>query len=107
MSVDRLPSSSLTHFNLQDPETRTLLATIQMAQGDEVDETLLPGSAPTPGDLEVQLDESKRFGLPPSEDDPDPYGVKALQEEGMMIKEITKQLCIPTETDYDRETYAP
>ena len=71
------------------PETRTLLATIQMAQGDEVDESLLPGAVPTPGDLEVQLDDNNRFGLPPPDDDPDPYGVKALQQEGLVIKEIT------------------
>ena len=70
-------------------ETRTLMATIKAAQGDTVDESQLPTAQPTPGDFEVAEDQSSGFGLPPSEDDPDPFGVKALEQEGMEIKEIT------------------
>ena len=70
-------------------ELRTLMMTLKSAQGDtDIDESLLPTAEPTPGDYEVAVDDTKRFGLPPSEDDPDPYGVKALEEEGMIIKEI-------------------
>lgn len=69
-------------------ETRTLLATIKAAQGDsDVDESALPPSEPTPGDFEVAEDQGSGFGLPPAEDDPDPYGVHALEEQGMEIRE--------------------
>ncbi|KAK4696854.1 SH3 domain-containing YSC84-like protein 1, partial [Lecanoromycetidae sp. Uapishka_2] len=71
-------------------ETRTLMATIKAAQGDIVDETMLPNAEPTPGDFEVSEDQGSGFGLPPADDDPDPYGVRALQQEGMEIKEITE-----------------
>ena len=71
-------------------EVRTLMATIKAAQGDNVDETLIAPAEPTPGDFEVADDPGTGFGLPPSEDDPDPYGVHALEEQGMEIKEITE-----------------
>ena len=71
-------------------ETRTLMATIKAAQGDTVDESQLPDSEPTPGDFEVVDEHGSGFGLPPPEDDPDPYGVHALQNEGFEIKEITE-----------------
>ena len=68
-------------------ETRTLLATIKAAQGDsDVDESALPVAAPTPGDFEV-VEDGSGFGLPPSEDDPDPFGVHALEEQGMEVRE--------------------
>ncbi|KAL2055598.1 hypothetical protein ABVK25_003840 [Lepraria finkii] len=69
-------------------ECRTLLATIKAAQGDTIDESALPAAEPTPGDFEVAEDQGSGFGLPPSDDDPDPFGVKALEQEGMEIKEI-------------------
>lgn len=69
-------------------EIRTLMATIKAAQGDTVDESILPPSEPTPGDMELEKPETPAgFGLPPAEDDDDPYGVKALEKEGMEIKE--------------------
>ncbi|KAL8947017.1 MAG: hypothetical protein Q9222_006658 [Ikaeria aurantiellina] len=68
-------------------EIRTLMATIKAAQGDNVDETSLPSAEPTPGDMELQHpDELNNFGLP-AEDDPDPFGVRALEAEGMEIRE--------------------
>lgn len=69
-------------------EIRTLMATIKAAQGDaDVDEKALPAPEPTPGDFEVEVVErSNSFGLP-ADDDPDPFGVHALQKEGMEIRE--------------------
>ncbi|KAL2351103.1 hypothetical protein BJ546DRAFT_998969 [Cryomyces antarcticus] len=66
-------------------EIRTLMETIKAAQGDtDVDEALLP-SEPPPGDLEIE-DSGHIFGVPDRED-PDPYGVRALEMEGFEIKE--------------------
>ena len=76
--------------NHEPYEIRTLMATIKAAQGDNVDEGLIAPAEPTPGDFEVADDPATGFGLPPSEDDPDPYGVHALEEQGMEIKEITE-----------------
>ncbi|MCJ1340009.1 hypothetical protein MMC09_005303 [Bachmanniomyces sp. S44760] len=70
-------------------EIRTLMATIKAAQGDnDVDEKLLPSSEPTPGDLQVEIpdENAKGFGLP-AVDDPDPFGVRALEEHGLEIRE--------------------
>ncbi|MCJ1469241.1 hypothetical protein MMC07_007874 [Pseudocyphellaria aurata] len=69
-------------------ETRTLMATLKAAQGDvDVDEEALPAPEPTPGDLRIEVVErSNSFGLP-AEDDPDPFGVLALQKEGLEIRE--------------------
>ena len=68
-------------------EIRTLMATIKAAQGDHVDENALPSAEPTPGDLELEKpEEPSNFGLP-VDDDPDPFGVRALEAEGMEIRE--------------------
>lgn len=69
-------------------ETRTLMATLKAAQGDaDVDEKALPAPEPTPGDLRIEVVErSNSFGLP-DEGDPDPFGVLALQKEGLQIRE--------------------
>lgn len=68
-------------------EIRALMATIKAAQGDTVDESALPPLEPTPGDMAIgKSDLQLGFGLP-AEDDPDPFGVKALEQEGMEIKE--------------------
>lgn len=65
-------------------EIRRLLETIKAAQGDaDVDESFLP-SEPPPGDYEV--DDGTVFGVPDRED-PDPYGVLALEKEGMGLRE--------------------
>jgi lipid-binding SYLF domain-containing protein len=64
----------------------TLLQTIKAAQGDvDVDESLVAPSGETPGDLDVSGNDHL-FGVP-DVDDPDPYGVKALEAEGMFIRE--------------------
>ncbi|KAL8732270.1 MAG: hypothetical protein Q9166_002842 [cf. Caloplaca sp. 2 TL-2023] len=68
-------------------EISTLIATIKAAQGDIVDESALPSAEPTPGDMELgKLTEPDNFGLP-AQDDPDPFGVRALEAEGMEIRE--------------------
>ncbi|KAF3396260.1 SH3 domain-containing YSC84-like protein 1 [Penicillium rolfsii] len=65
---------------------KTLLQTIKAAQGDvDVDESLVAPSGETPGDLDVTANDHL-FGVPDA-DDPDPYGVKALEAEGMFIRE--------------------
>lgn len=87
LSVAEILSGKVRH---EPYETRTLMATIKAAQGDNVDESLIAPAEPTPGDFEVADDPATGFGLPPPEDDPDPYGVHALEEQGMEIKEITE-----------------
>ncbi|KAL8814942.1 MAG: hypothetical protein Q9223_005878 [Gallowayella weberi] len=70
-------------------EIGMLMATIKSAQGDAVDESVLPSSELTPGDMELETEkpaEPDNFGLP-AEDDPDPFGVRALEAEGMGIRE--------------------
>ena len=87
LSVTEILAGKVNH---EPYEIRTLMATIKAAQGDNVDEGLIAPAEPTPGDFEVADDPATGFGLPPSEDDPDPYGVHALEEQGMEIKEITE-----------------
>ncbi|KAL8806039.1 MAG: hypothetical protein Q9182_001571 [Xanthomendoza sp. 2 TL-2023] len=70
-------------------EIGMLMATIKSAQGDAVDESVLPSSELTPGDMDLDMEKSaepENFGLP-AEDDPDPFGVRALEAEGMGIRE--------------------
>lgn len=69
-------------------EVRRLHETVRAAQGDtDVDEDLIPTEAP-PSDY--VLDDGHMFGIPDKED-PDPYGVLALEKEGMSIKEAGTQ----------------
>lgn len=64
---------------------KTLIQTIKAAQGDsDVDESLVPPPGETPGD--VELNPASSFGIP-AVDDPDPFGVKALEAEGLFIRE--------------------
>ncbi|KAF2662550.1 DUF500-domain-containing protein [Lophiostoma macrostomum CBS 122681] len=67
-------------------ETRMLHETIKSAQGDsDVDSALLP-SEPPPGDYMVEDGDDKTFGIPDQED-PDPFGVLALENAGLEIRE--------------------
>ncbi|OKL62260.1 hypothetical protein UA08_02803 [Talaromyces atroroseus] len=64
---------------------RTLMQTIKAAQGDrDVSEHELP-SGQTPGDALI-ADSKEGFGIPAAED-PDPYGVHALEDQGLFIRE--------------------
>lgn len=71
------------------PEIKRLMETVKAAQGDsDVDESLLL-DGPPPGDYEMQRAEISgeiTFGIPDKED-PDPYGVLALQNAGLEIRE--------------------
>ncbi|PLN83136.1 DUF500-domain-containing protein [Aspergillus taichungensis] len=63
---------------------KTLMQTVRAAQGDtDVDESLVAAPGMTPGDVDVV---ASTFGVPAA-DDPDPFGVKALEAEGLFIRE--------------------
>ncbi|KAJ4365483.1 hypothetical protein N0V95_000418 [Ascochyta clinopodiicola] len=70
-------------------ELKRLMETLKSAQGDtDVDESLIPDEAP-PADFEIRAPitpEDKAFGIP-AEDDPDPFGLLALQSAGLEIRE--------------------
>lgn len=71
-------------------EIKRLLETIKAAQGDtDFDESMIP-IEPPPGDYELEAPVDKTFGIPDKED-PDPYGVLALQNAGLEIKEAGTQ----------------
>lgn len=88
---ERISVSDILAGKVRHPltECRPLLETIKAAQGDkDVDQSVLP-SAPPPSDMDVQ-DPDHLFGIPDRED-PDPYGVLALEKEGMSIREAGTQ----------------
>lgn len=68
------------------PSIKPLMETIKAAEGSkDVDEAALPPPGESPADLEIRPDVAS-FGVP-AMDDPDPYGVKALEAEGLFIRE--------------------
>lgn len=86
----KVPVKDILGGKIRHPpyELRGLMETIKAAQGDSnVDESALP-SEPPPGDYVV--DDSDHFGIPDKED-PDPYGVMALEKEGLSLKEAGTQ----------------
>lgn len=88
------------------PELRSLMETLKVAQGDEdVDQSLLP-SEPPPADFQV-VEEGHIWGVP-DRDDPDPYGVLALEKEGLVIKEAgTKAEAPISEFDFRPRVDSP
>jgi lipid-binding SYLF domain-containing protein len=85
---ERIGVKDILAGNVRHPpyEIRRLMETLKSAQGDtDVDESLIPDEA-TPGDFEITAPEDKTFGIPAAVD-PDPYGVLALQEAGLEIRE--------------------
>ncbi|PTB67769.1 DUF500-domain-containing protein [Trichoderma citrinoviride] len=72
------------------PELKMLMETLKAAEGrTDVDEELMDEleGQPAPGDVDVEAPtDGKLFGIP-EPDDPDPYGVLALQREGLEIVE--------------------
>lgn len=83
-SANEIMSGKVRH---PPPELKPLWQTIKAAQGDtDVDESLIPPEGETPGDMELLPPGSSTFGIP-AVDDPDPYGVKALEAEGLLIRE--------------------
>ncbi|CAI7604501.1 unnamed protein product [Penicillium glandicola] len=84
ISVDEILSGKIRH---PPRELETLMQTLKAAQGDsDVDESWVPPPGETPGDMELSEDGQPAFGVP-AVDDPDPYGVKALEAEGLFIRE--------------------
>ncbi|KAJ5462905.1 hypothetical protein N7475_007849 [Penicillium sp. IBT 31633x] len=83
ISVDEILTGKVRHL---PRELDTLMETLKAAQGDtDVDESLIPPPGEAPGDVEL-VEEGHAFGVP-AVDDPDPYGVKALEAEGLFIRE--------------------
>ena len=70
-------------------EIKRLMETLRSAQGDtDIDESLIPDEAP-PADFEVTAPtqpQDHSFGIP-AEDDPDPFGLLALQSAGLEVRE--------------------
>ncbi|CAI7618777.1 unnamed protein product [Penicillium discolor] len=84
ISVDEILSGKVRR---PPHELQTLMQTLKAAQGDsDADESLVPPPGETPGDMELSEDGQHVFGVP-AVDDPDPYGVKALEAEGLFIRE--------------------
>ena len=69
-------------------EINVLMNTIKYAQGDtDVNQSELPDSEPTPGDLEIH-----------EVVDDDPFGIHALEKEGMEIKELDTTVSLVTQS---------
>jgi len=87
-------------------ELRTLSETLKAAQGDvDIDQSLLP-SEPPPADYHV-VEEGYLFGVPDRED-PDPFGVLALEKEGMVIKDAGTKVEAPiSEFDFRPRVESP
>lgn len=69
-------------------ETKMLMETLKMAEGrKDVDQVVMEEleGQPAPGDVEVEVI-TPLFGIP-EPDDPDPFGVHALEEAGLEIRE--------------------
>ncbi|EME46527.1 hypothetical protein DOTSEDRAFT_87066 [Dothistroma septosporum NZE10] len=82
----KLPVKDILAGQVRHPpyEVKQLMETIKAAQGDsDFDRTMLPTEAP-PGDYDIE--DGAAFGVP-DRDDPDPYGVLALEKEGMSLRE--------------------
>jgi len=77
------------------PELKMLMETLKAAQGaGDVDESYLP-TEPPPADYEV-VESGHIFGVPDKED-PDPYGVLALEKEGLHMKEAGSKMIVTAE----------
>lgn len=95
---ERISVSDILAGKARNPpdSLRTLHQTIKAAQGDtDVDEDLIPPPGEAPGDIDLQ--ETHGFGIPAA-DDPDPYGVKALEAEGLFIREASTKVRASPET---------
>jgi lipid-binding SYLF domain-containing protein len=85
---ERIPAADILAGKVRRPPltVSSLMETLKAAQGDaDVDEALIPPAGETPGDMEI-APAGKPFGIPDN-DDPDPFGVKALENEGVLIRE--------------------
>jgi lipid-binding SYLF domain-containing protein len=86
----RIGAKEILNGQVKHPpmEVKRLLETIKAAQGDtDVDEAFMP-EGPPPSDFEI--DDGHMFGVPDNED-PDPYGVLALEKAGMAVRDAGTQ----------------
>ena len=92
------------------PEIKILMETVKAAEGrTDVDENLLFELAdqPAPADMELQSPTAPIFGIP-EPDDPDPFGVLALEKEGFEIREAgTKSRPPSTQFDFNPSPTSP
>ncbi|CAK7224695.1 hypothetical protein SBRCBS47491_005637 [Sporothrix bragantina] len=80
------------------PEVKMLMETLKAAEGSlDVDAELMEEleGQPAPGDVNVEAP-GAMFGVPDPED-PDPYGVLALEKEGLEIREAATQSRPPSQ----------
>lgn len=92
------------------PEIKVLMETLKAAEGKgDVDSAMmdeLDGQL-APGDLSVEEPDAKLFGVP-EPDDPDPYGVHALEKEGLDILEAgTRQRPSSLQFEYSPSPSSP
>ncbi|KAF1998601.1 DUF500-domain-containing protein [Amniculicola lignicola CBS 123094] len=106
---ERIPVADILSGKVRHPpyETRRLLETIKSAQGDSnIDQSLIPDGAP-PADYEIEASEGQIFGVP-DEEDPDPFGVRALEQAGLEIREAgTKKLAPSEEFEFKPSPTSP
>ncbi|KAF7934727.1 uncharacterized protein EAE98_002772 [Botrytis deweyae] len=93
-------------------ETKLLMETIKAAEGkQDVDTNLLDQlkDEPSPGDVDLQAPTSMipTFGIP-EPDDPDPFGVLALEDAGFEIREAgTKARPVSSQFEYNPSPSSP
>ncbi|CAD6446022.1 c5eb49d3-f65c-44de-b8d7-8d07f3d68fd5 [Sclerotinia trifoliorum] len=93
-------------------ETKLLMETVKAAEGrDDVDTTMLEQlkDEPAPGDVDLQAPTSMIpiFGIP-EPDDPDPFGVLALENAGLEIREAgTKARPVSSQFEYNPAPSSP
>jgi hypothetical protein len=91
-------------------EIKMLMETVKAAEGrTDVDEGLMLEleDQPAPADLELQSPSTPIFGIP-EPDDPDPFGVLALEKEGLEIREAgTKSRPPSTQFDFNPSPTSP
>ncbi|TGO17703.1 hypothetical protein BTUL_0015g00390 [Botrytis tulipae] len=93
-------------------ETKLLMETIKAAEGKlDVDTNLLDQlkDEPSPGDVDLQAPTSMipTFGIP-EPDDPDPFGVLALEDAGFEIREAgTKARPVSSQFEYNPSPSSP
>lgn len=92
------------------PEIKMLMETVKAAEGrTDVDRELMDELAaqPAPGDFDVESPGSATFGIP-EPDDPDPFGVLALEQAGLEIREAgTRSRPSSTQFEYNPSPTSP
>ncbi|TVY71314.1 SH3 domain-containing-like protein [Lachnellula suecica] len=91
-------------------EIKMLMETVKAAEGrNDVDSRFIEAlnDEPTPADFELTTPKSPTFGIPEPED-PDPFGVLALEKEGLEIREAgTKSRPPSSQFEYNPSPTSP